>query len=287
MSAEITKFPSNYTLKVRDKLLLISKPLVMGIINSTPDSFYKGSRFQQLDIILSQVEKQISEGADLIDLGAYSSRPGAEHISEQEEIKRSVAVVQEIKKRFPTLLVSIDTFRANVADENLYAGADIINDISGGQIEPEIWKVCAKHQVPYVLMHMKGTPQTMLSQNSYSNLFQEVFHYFSQKINQLKETGVVDVIIDLGFGFAKDKEQNFELFSRMQDFSILNEPMLVGISRKSMIQKELGVTAEDALNGTTVLNSLALQQGASILRVHDVKEAVEAVKLVTKLKEFN
>jgi dihydropteroate synthase len=286
MSVEITNFPPNYTLKVRDKLLLISQPLVMGIINSTPDSFYKDSRFQHVDSILFQVEKQISEGADLIDLGAYSSRPGAEHISENEEIKRSVPVIQEIKKRFPSLLLSIDTFRSKVADENLYAGADIVNDISGGTIDPEIWKVCAKHQVPYVLMHMKGTPQTMLTQNSYSNLFQDIFHYFSQKIEQLKETGVVDVIIDLGFGFAKDKDQNFELFSKMQDFSLLNKPMLVGVSRKSMIQKELDVTAEDALNGTTVLNSLALQKGVSILRVHDVKQAVEAVKLVTKLKGF-
>lgn len=284
MSVEDTYFPRNYTLRVRDKLLLINKPMVMGIINTTPDSFHKDSRFQGITKILKAAEKQINEGAKIIDLGGYSSRRGAIDISIQEEINRTAPHIEVLRKEFPETFISIDTFRSEVAYEALNSGADIINDISGGSIDSHIWDVTAKSKVPYICMHMIGTPQTMMNYIDYKSVFKEVAYYFSEKLTLLKEKGINDVIIDPGFGFSKTVEQNFELFNQLSDLHLFNKPILVGISRKSMIYKTLVTDAEHALNGTTVLNTLAILKGAAFLRVHDVKEAVEVVKLTECMK---
>jgi dihydropteroate synthase len=276
--AKDTFFRKKTTLNAGGRLIDLSSPKVMGIINITPDSFYAGSRKQGIDEALQQTEKMLNEGATFLDLGAYSSRPGAEDISLQEETDRLLPVVEAIISRFPDAVLSIDTFRSRVAEVAIKAGAHIINDISGGQLDPEMFATVARLQVPYILMHMKGTPQNMNQQAHYEDVFAEVYDYFVDKYYQLKQLGVYDVIIDPGFGFAKKTEHSYTLMNRLQDFNMLQLPVLVGISRKKMIYGQLG-TAGEALNGTTVLNTIALIKGANILRVHDVKEAVEAVKI--------
>jgi dihydropteroate synthase len=251
----------------------------MGIINITPDSFYAGSRKPTVEDALQQAEKMLGEGADFLDIGAYSSRPGAQDISIQEETDRLLPIVEAIISNYPDAIISIDTFRSGVAEAAIKAGGHIINDISGGQLDEEMYTTVARLQVPYILMHMKGTPQNMNQMAHYDNVYLEVLDYFAQKYHQLKQAGVHDVIIDPGFGFAKMREHSYALMNRLQDFQVLELPILVGVSRKRMIYKLLESTAEDALNGTTALNAIALTKGANILRVHDVKEAVETIRI--------
>jgi len=274
-----TFFRKKATLNAGGRLIDLSSPKVMGIINLTPDSFFAGSRKQGIEEALQQAGKMQDEGANFLDLGAYSSRPNADDISVQEETDRLLPVVEAIAIRFPDAVLSIDTFRSKVAEAAIKAGGHIINDISGGRLDENMFATVARLQAPYILMHMKGTPQNMLKQAHYDNVFAEVYDYFVDKYHQLKQLGVHDVIIDPGFGFAKKAEASYTLMNRLQDFKMLQLPILVGVSRKTMIYKPLGVTADEALNGTTVVNTLALTKGANILRVHDVKEAVEAVKL--------
>lgn len=274
-----TFFHKKVTLNAGGKLIDLSTPKVMGIINLTPDSFYAGSRKQDMGAILRQAQKMLTEGATFLDLGAYSSRPGAADISVQEEMDRLLPAVEAIVKDNPDAILSIDTFRAAVATAAVKAGAHIINDISGGKLDTDMFATVANLQVPYILMHMKGTPQNMNQMANYENVFNEVFDYFTYKYHQLKQLGVKDVILDPGFGFAKKTEHSYALMHRLQDFKVLQLPLLVGVSRKNMIYKTLGITADEALNGTTALNVIALTKGADILRVHDVKEAVEAVKI--------
>ena len=251
----------------------------MGIINITPDSFYAGSRKPDVDEALQQAEKMLTDGAAFLDLGAYSSRPGADDISATEETDRLLPVVEAISNTFPGAVLSIDTFRAKVAEAAVKAGAHIINDISGGMLDTGMFNTVARLQVPFILMHMKGTPQNMAQMAQYDDVFDEVLGYFVSKYQQLKQLGVHDVIIDPGFGFAKKQEHNYILMRRLQEFDILGLPLLAGISRKKMIYGLLGGTAAEALNGTSALNTIALSKGANILRVHDVKEAVEVVKI--------
>jgi dihydropteroate synthase len=277
--AKDTFFNKKVTLNAGGKLIDLSTPKVMGIINLTPDSFYAGSRKQDMDAILKQAEKMLAEGATFLDLGAYSSRPGAVDISVQEETDRLLPTVETIVKTFPDAVLSIDTFRSAIAEQAIKAGAHIINDISGGGLDPDMFATVGRLQVPYILMHMKGTPQNMNQMANYENVFDEVFDYFTAKYHQLKQLGAKDVIIDPGFGFAKKTEHSYALMQRLQDLNVLGLPVLVGISRKNMIYKTLGITADEALNGTTALNAIALTKGANILRVHDVKEAVEVVKV--------
>jgi len=274
-----TFFRKKTTLNAGGQLLDLSCPKVMGIINLTPDSFFGGSRKPSIDEAVQQAEKMLNEGAAFLDLGAYSSRPGAEDISVQEEIDRLLPVVEVIAKQFPEAVLSVDTFRAKVAEVAINAGAHIINDISGGQLDVDMFATVARLQVPYILMHMRGTPQNMQQQTDYDDIFAEVYDYFAGKYYELKRLGVHDIIIDPGFGFAKERAHSYALMNRLQDFNLLQLPVLVGISRKKMIYGTLGVTAAEALNGTTALNTIALTKRANILRVHDVKEAVEAVKI--------
>ena len=257
----------------------LSSPKVMGIINITPDSFFADSRKPGVDEALKQAEKMLADGATFLDIGAYSSRPGAVDISAQEETDRLLPVVEAIAAQFPEAIMSIDTFRAGVAEAAVKGGAHIINDISGGMLDGDMFATVARLQVPYILMHMKGTPQTMNQLAEYDDVFGDVFDYFISKYSELKRLGVHDVILDPGFGFAKKAEHSYELMSRMNEFNMLGLPVLTGISRKRMIYGLLGNTAEKALNGTTALNTIALTKGTNILRVHDVKEAVEAVKI--------
>jgi dihydropteroate synthase len=268
------------TLNCKGQLIDIRNPSVMAILNVTPDSFYKQSRTNSVDDALKSVEDFLTAGATFIDLGAYSSRPGAQHISEDEELQRIIPYVRAISKAFPEALLSIDTFRAKVAEESIHAGAHIVNDIAAGNLDEQMFETVAKLQVPYIMMHMKGTPQTMQEQPTYENVAKEVFAYFSEKIKTLRHLGVKDIILDPGFGFAKTLEHNYQLLNEMQLLSFFELPLLVGFSRKSMITKALNIKTAEALNGTTVLNTAALLKGANILRVHDVKEAVECVKLI-------
>lgn len=272
-------FSENFTINLQGNLVDVSTCKIMGILNVTPDSFYDGGLYFSLENIERQAEKIIQDGADFIDVGGYSSRPGAKNISEKEEMQRVKKAINVIKKSFPDVLISVDTFRSKVAEAALDEGACMINDISGGTLDNNMYDLVANRQVPYILMHMKGTPQTMIKQNTYDNLLLDLFSYFNHKIEKLKKMGVKDIIIDPGFGFAKNIRQNFLLLKNLAYFKALDRPMLIGISRKSMIYKSLGVEPEQALNGTTVLNTFAIQNKASILRVHDVKEAVECVKL--------
>jgi len=283
--AKDTFFHKKTTLNVKGKLIDLSTPKVMGIINLTPDSFFEGSRKLNVDDALSQAEKMLNEGAAFLDLGAYSSRPGADDISVQEEMDRLLPVVEAIAKSFPDAVLSIDTFRAAVAEAAINAGAHIINDISGGQLDEKMFATVARLKVPYILMHMKGNPQTMTGLANYEDVFNEVLDYFTSRIHQLKQLGVHDVIIDPGFGFAKKPEHGYKLLSRLNEFQQLGLPLLAGVSRKKMIYGILRITADEALNGTTVLNTIALTKGASILRVHDVKEAVQAVKLFNVMND--
>lgn len=275
--------PSGKTLNVKGKLVDLSVPVVMGILNVTPDSFFEGSRFTTEREILQQTEKMLLEGATFIDVGGYSSRPGAEDISVEDERSRVLKAIQAIVKEFPQTIISIDTFRSAVAQLAVQEGASIINDISAGELDAKMFETVAALNVPYIAMHMRGTPQTMKELTSYDTLVKEVMNYFIEKINRLKALGVNDIVIDPGFGFAKTIDQNFELLTNLDHLKNLDRPVLAGLSRKSMIWKTLGVTADDALNGTTALNMAALLKGASILRVHDVKEAVEVIKLNAKL----
>ena len=281
--AKDTFLNRKHTLNCKGKLIDISKPSVMAILNITPDSFYDKSRVGNVDEALKSTEKFIEAGAKFIDIGAYSSRPGAADVSEQEEIERLVPIVAAINRAFPETLISVDTFRAKVAEESINAGAHIINDIAAGNLDEKMFETVAKLQVPYIMMHMKGTPQNMQDSPNYENVTKEVFSYFSEKIKTLTALGVKDIILDPGFGFAKTVDHNYELLKNMQMLNFFELPLLVGFSRKSMITKALNIKTEDALNGTTVLNTSALLKGANILRVHDVKEAVECVELVNRL----
>ncbi len=274
-----TFFSKKLSLNARGRLMQMDSPKVMGIINITPDSFFSGSRKTTVDEVLQQAGKMLAEGADILDLGAYSSRPGARDISVAEECDRLLPMVEAIAERYPDAVLSIDTFRASVAEAAIGAGAHIINDIGGGSLDEAMFETVAKLQVPYILMHMRGTPQNMVKQSQYDDVFAEVFDYFADRYYQLKKLSVHDVVIDPGFGFAKTHQQGYLLMSRLQEFGRLGLPVLVGVSRKRMIYQEMDTTAEGALNGTTVLNTIALSKGANILRVHDVKEAVEVVKL--------
>ena len=268
-----------FTLNCKGRLLVVEKPLIMGIINATPDSFYEGSRFSGTDKILSVAEKMLNEGADILDIGGHSTRPGSDFITPDEEMKRVIPAIELITKNFPDSFISIDTFYSLVAKEAVAVGACIVNDISAGAMDEEMIGTISSLQVPYILMHMKGTPKTMQENPVYENVIREVLDFFIVKINDLKNSGIKDMIIDPGFGFGKTIEQNFELLKNLSVFNMLDKPILVGISRKSTIYKTLGTTAADALNGTTVLNTIGLMNGASILRVHDIKEAKEAVTL--------
>ena len=268
------------TVNVKGRLLDLSSPSVMAILNNTPDSFYAQSRSNTVDDALRKVEGFLKDGADFIDIGDYSSRPGAAEVSPDEELRRLLPLIEAITKKLPEAILSIDTFRSAVAKEAIHAGAHIINDISAGSMDEAMFDTIAELQVPYIIMHMKGTPQTMQQQAHYQDIGIEVVSYFADKVSKLKKLGVKDIIIDPGFGFAKTLEQNYELFRQISNLQVIGLPVLVGISRKSMIYKLLGIGPDEALNGTTVLHTLALQRGASILRVHDVKEAVECIKIL-------
>lgn len=266
----------------KGELICFDTPKVMGILNITPDSFYAHSRTTPAEV-LRKAEQMLEEGATFVDIGGYSSRPNAQEVSPQEELQRVVPVVEALVKHFPDIRISVDTFRAEVARESLEAGACIINDISAGQIDPAIWEVVAHYQVPYIAMHMRGTPQTMQTYTEYDKLTKDILYYFSQIKDKARQLRINDLIVDPGFGFSKTLAQNYELMQQLALFKALECPILVGISRKSMIYKLLDTTPEAALNGTTVLNTFALLHGADILRVHDVKEAVECVKIVGEL----
>ena len=273
-----------YTINVGGKLMDLSEPQVMGILNVTPDSFYSASRKNTDQEIAGRVQTILAEGGSMIDIGAYSSRPGADDVSAEEEMNRLRGGLKILRDIAPDAVVSVDTFRADVAKMCVEEyGVQIINDISGGELDERMFSTVADLGVPYILMHMKGDPQTMQNGPHYDDLLAEMLHYFGTKVQQLHELGVKDIILDPGFGFAKTLEHNYELMNRMQDLQVLELPMLVGISRKSMIYRLLGTSPEEALNGTSVLNTLALLKGASILRVHDVKEAVEVVRIVKKM----
>lgn len=267
------------TINCKGQLIDLSTPKIMGILNVTPNSFYDGGKFTLSENGLSQVGKMLDEGATFIDIGAYSSKPNSEFVSEEEERNRILPVVQGILNQFPDALLSIDTFRSGIAAVCIENGAAIINDISAGNLDEKMMEVVAKHNVPYIMMHLRGTPQTMQSQTNYENIIKEMLFYFSEKVNKARSLGINDLIIDPGFGFAKTLEQNYEVLQNFERFKMLELPLLAGISRKSMVYKPLGLTANEALNGTTVLNTIAVSKGANILRVHDVKEAVECVTL--------
>ena len=275
-----------YSLNLHGKLVTIDRPWVMGIINVTSDSFYSGSRITDETTLAERVRQMIADGADIIDVGACSTRPGSEPVDAQSEMERLQWALTVIRREAPDMIVSVDTYRAAVARRCVEEwGADIINDISGGTLDHDMPLTVSGLNVPYVLMHMRGTPQTMSSCTNYENVAAEVLEWMARRVDEMRQMGVADVIADPGFGFAKTVEQNYELLGRLDAFHALNAPLLVGVSRKRMIYTPLGCGADDALNGTTVIHTIALQQGAHILRVHDVKAAVEAVKLVTLLRQ--
>lgn len=273
------------TINCKGQLIDLSVPKVMGILNTTPDSFFDGGNYSNENAIVNQVEKMIADGATFIDVGAYSSKPNANFVSEAEELERIVPVVKLILKHFPSVLLSIDTFRGAVAAACLENGAALINDISAGHLDETMLEVIAKYKVPYIMMHMRGTPQTMQQLTNYDDIVKEMLFYFSERVRKARSLGINDLIIDPGFGFAKTVEQNYEIVQKLGLFKMLELPILVGVSRKSMIQKVLGVTASEALNGTTVLNTVAITKGVAILRVHDVKAAVECVKLYNQINK--
>lgn len=276
-------FKQAKTINCNGKLLDLTEPKVMGIINITPDSFYSKSRFIGQQNVLDRVTQIVSEGADIIDVGAYSSRPGADHIDENTEWNRLAPVLETIRDYNEALVVSVDTFRSGIAEKAVKQfSVDIINDISAGSMDNRMFEIIAKLHVPYIIMHMQGTPQSMQQNPNYEHLMREVFYYFAEKVAELNKLGVADIIIDPGFGFGKTIEHNYELLNKLDEFKVFELPLLVGLSRKSMIYRLLKTDAENALNGTTVLNTMALMKGVNILRVHDVKEAVELVKLHSK-----
>jgi dihydropteroate synthase len=268
-----------FTLNCKGRLLVIDEPIVMGIINATPDSFYDGSRISEKDAVLQRVEKMITDGAAIIDIGGQSTRPGSERISPEEESDRVIPFIEAIHQRFPQAVISIDSFYSSVVKEAVAAGASIVNDISAGTIDEDLIPTVASLNVPYILMHLQGNPQTMQQNPVYENVVLDVFDFLNKKIKHLHETGINDVIVDPGFGFGKTIAHNFELLNNLEFFQQLSKPLLVGLSRKGTIYKTLGITSEEALNGTTVLNTISLLKGASILRVHDVKEAKQAIQL--------
>lgn len=272
------------TINCNGRLIDLSEPKIMGILNTTPNSFYDGGSSESMDIILKKVEKHIADGADILDIGGYSTKPGAEEVSEEDELMRTIPVVEALIKKYPELIISIDTFRGSVARAAINAGASIINDVSGFELDEEMLPTIAELKVPYILMHMKGTPQNMQNNPTYKDISLEVNEYFAKKIATLRSLGINDIILDPGFGFAKTLEHNYELFSKMEVLGYNEFPILVGISRKSMIYKFFGTTPQEALNGTTALNMVALQKGAKILRVHDVKEAKETLKIYNALQ---
>ena len=272
------------SINCKGKLIDLTTSKVMGILNITPDSFFDGGKFSSDANILKHTEKMLSEGATFIDVGGYSSRPNAQHISEDEELKRVIPVVELLIKKFPEILISIDTFRSNVATKCVNIGACIINDISAGNMDVKMFTTVAKLQVPYIIMHMQGTPQTMQKSPKHVDIVHEVIYYFSKKINELHALNVNDIIIDVGFGFGKTPEQNYELLKNLSLLKNLEVPILTGISRKSMLYKLLDITPAMALNATTVANTMALMNGTNILRVHDVKEAVEAIIIVNAIE---
>ena len=272
-------------INVNGKLMDLSEPQVMGILNVTPDSFYAGSRAETERDITQRIHQIVNEGASIIDIGAYSSRPNAQHISAEEEMSRLRTGLELIRKHYPEAIVSVDTFRADIARMCVEEyGVAIINDISAGNMDEQMFPTIARLGVPYIIMHMKGTPQNMQENPHYDHFLKEIFYYFSEKVQKLRDLGAKDIIIDPGFGFGKTIEHNYELMNHLEEFHLFELPILVGISRKSMIYKLLGITPEEALNGTTALNTIALTKGAHILRVHDVKEAVETIRIVEKMK---
>jgi dihydropteroate synthase len=271
------------TINCKQNLIDVSSPKVMGILNITPDSFFDGGKYKNEPEILNQVDKMLYEGATFIDVGAYSSRPGAKHISEDEELKRIVPVINLLVKNFPEIIISVDTFRSKVAKETINSGAALINDISGGKMDAKMFETVANLQVPYILMHMLGTPQSMQLNPVYEDIVQEIISFFSEQIFKLHQLKLNDVIIDVGFGFGKTINHNFEILKNLSLFKNLDSPILAGISRKSMLYKTLDISAQEALNATTSANTIALLNGANILRVHDVKEAIEAVKIVNQI----
>jgi dihydropteroate synthase len=276
------------SLNCRGKLVEITKPVVMGILNVTPDSFFDGNKYHTENQVLLQVEKMLLEGATFIDIGGMSTRPGAEMISEEVELQRVIPFIEQIIKRFPEVLLSVDTFRSRVAMHAINAGACIVNDVSAGELDAEMFALIAKYKnVPYIIMHMRGTPTTMKSLTDYDDVSLEIIQYFIPKIEKLRALKVVDIVLDPGFGFAKTLDQNYELLSKLHTFSLLDLPILAGISRKSMLNKLLDIKPEDALSATSALHMAVLQQGANILRVHDVKEAVQVIQLWNKLEASN
>lgn len=265
----------------KGKSIDLSIPKVMGILNITPDSFYDGGKYNSEKAMLKQAKKMLKQGATFIDIGAYSSRPNAKHISEEEELNRILPVIKILVQEFPNILISVDTFRSKVADKSIKAGACMINDISGGTLDNEMFKIIAKHQVPYILMHIKGTPQNMQQNPTYKNVVEEISAFFTKKVKELKQLNVNDIILDVGFGFGKTVAHNYEILNRLEEFQNLNLPILVGMSRKSMLYKVLDSNATKMRNATTVVNTIALQKRAQIVRVHDVKEAIECIKITT------
>lgn len=272
------------TINCNQKLIDLSTPKVMGILNLTPDSFYDGGKLSSDHKIIEQAGRMLEDGATFLDIGGYSSRPGAKFVSEEEELQRVIPTIRLLIKEFPNAILSIDTFRSNVAQQGLELGAAIINDISAGKIDEQMMLIVAKHNAPYIMMHMQGTPENMMDNTNYSELTKDILYYFSERIAKARSFGINDILIDPGFGFSKTTSQNFQLLNELELFSILELPILIGISRKSMIYKTLGITSSEAINGTTALHAISLLKGASILRVHDVKEAVETINLYQNLK---
>tara|TARA_B100000678_G_C18195861_1_gene497377 strand:- start:822 stop:1652 length:831 start_codon:yes stop_codon:yes gene_type:complete len=273
------------TINCAGKLVDLSTPKIMGILNVTPDSFYDGGVHNSDKKILKHVEKMLNDGAVFIDIGAYSSRPNGINVDENEELNRVVPALELVINKFPETIISIDTFRSKVAETCLNSGASIINDVSAGEMDKKMMEIVGKYNVPYVMMHMKGNPQNMIKKTNYDDMLKEIIKYFSKKINQAVSYKINDMIIDPGFGFAKDLKQNYNLLSNIDLLKILEKPIMVGISRKSMIYQSLKTNAKESLNGTTVLNTVSLIKGASILRVHDVKEANECIKLINALNK--
>lgn len=286
MVSKDTYFSPKQTLNFNGTLFELSSPIVMGILNITPDSFFDGGRYLDEKQIMDRCEKMLSEGATIIDIGAYSSRPGATDISAEEEQERLAKALQPIRKSFPGAIISVDTFRADVARYVVQEfNVNMINDISAGELDPQMFETVASCNVPYILMHMKGTPQTMQQNTNYDNLINDIIRYLAQRINLAVQAGIKDIIVDPGFGFGKTTEQNFRLLANLGDFKIFQRPILVGLSRKSMVYKTLETTPENALNGTLTLETIALLNGANILRVHDVKETVEMLKILEAYKQ--
>ncbi len=276
---------TSYILNCKEKLLVLDSPIIMGILNTTPDSFFDGGSYKNDLDILMQVDKMLYDGASIIDIGGYSTRPNASFISEEEELNRVLPIIQTIHQHFPTAILSIDTFRSNVAEVAINAGVSIVNDISGGTEDERMFEVVAKYNCPFIIMHRQGNLQTMHQQTTYKNMLVDIVDYFNQQIQNANHFGIKDVIIDVGFGFSKTIEQNYFLLQNLDVFKMLDKPMLVGVSRKSMLYKLLETTPENALNATTAANMIALQNGAHILRVHDVKEAMECVKIFNTMND--